>query len=47
VLITFRSFAVTGLFVLQKGPPSGKDKVKKGGSFMCTKVSSLNVIYYF
>ena len=24
---------------VQKGPPSGADKVKKGGSYQCTKVS--------
>ena len=27
---------------VQKGPPSGADKVKKGGSYQCTKVSITN-----
>lgn len=34
--------------VFQTGPPSGKDKVKKGGSYMCHKVKMANYIcsYY-
>ena len=29
--------------ILQSGPSDGKDKVKKGGSFMCHKVG----VYYW
>ena len=28
----------------QPGPPDGKDKVKKGGSFMCHEVGGIRVI---
>lgn len=32
--------------LLQKGPPSGKDRVKKGGSYMCHKVSQVMELYF-
>ena len=38
VLISHRKI-VNKLFLIQTGPRSGRDKVKKGGSFMCHKVS--------
>ena len=31
-------FLRTSGFFLQTGPKAGRDKVKKGGSFMCHKV---------
>jgi len=30
------------MFVSQTGPATGKDKVKKGGSYMCVKVNGIN-----
>lgn len=46
----FLSFIVTSVvlmplspLVFQIGPPAGKDKVKKGGSYMCHKVNKANI----
>lgn len=47
--VRFVSAAHPPLRFFQKGPPSGNDKVKKGGSYMCHKVkktSTLNKLYW-
>ena len=33
--------------MLQTGPASGVDKVKKGGSYMCIKVNSVIITSFF
>ena len=36
-------FALLSAALFQTGPPSGTDRVKKGGSYMCHKVKMVNV----
>ena len=47
VYICDKSGVMFSLLMLQTGPASGVDKVKKGGSYMCIKVNCIIITSFF